>query len=250
MSSKGQQKGRVAVYRKLTMLWTRFWMRFAGLHGFGRVATRLAVWFAPPHKARVYLARMNPHGYIAASVTIYHDNLRLAANVFIGEDVLIFQAQPGAGPVDVGDRVHIHRDVIIEVGREGSLTIGSDTHVQPRCQFTAYQGPIRIGCGVQIAPYCAFYSYDHSYESNRLVRNQPLVSKGGIVIEDDAWLGVGVTVLDGVRIGKGTVVGAGAVVTHDLPDGAIAAGVPARVIKMRDDPAGTDTATVIEAHVR
>jgi acetyltransferase-like isoleucine patch superfamily enzyme len=54
-------------------------------------------------------------------------------------------------------------------------------------------------------------------------------------VEDDAWLGYGVIVLDGVRIGKGAVVGAGAVVTHDIPEGAIAVGVPARVVKMRSD---------------
>ena len=50
---------------------------------------------------------------------------------------------------------------------------------------------------------------------------------------DDAWLGYGVIVLDGVRIGKGAVVGAGSVVTEDIPDGGIAVGVPARVVKMR-----------------
>ena len=60
-------------------------------------------------------------------------------------------------------------------------------------------------------------------------------TKGGIVIEDDVWLGFGVIVLDGVRIGKGAVIGAGAVVTKDIPEGAIAAGIPARVIKMRSD---------------
>jgi acetyltransferase-like isoleucine patch superfamily enzyme len=60
-----------------------------------------------------------------------------------------------------------------------------------------------------------------------------LQTKGDIVIEDDAWLGVGVVVLDGVRIGKGAVIGAGSVVTRDIPDNAIAVGVPASVVKMR-----------------
>jgi acetyltransferase-like isoleucine patch superfamily enzyme len=55
-------------------------------------------------------------------------------------------------------------------------------------------------------------------------------------VDDDAWLGVGVIVLSGVRIGKGAVVGAGAVVTHDVPDGAVVAGVPARIVKMRIEP--------------
>lgn len=52
---------------------------------------------------------------------------------------------------------------------------------------------------------------------------------------DGAWLGVGVIVLGGVRIGAGAVIGAGSVVTQDVPDGAIAVGVPARVVKMRSE---------------
>jgi acetyltransferase-like isoleucine patch superfamily enzyme len=62
---------------------------------------------------------------------------------------------------------------------------------------------------------------------------QGLYSNGPVVIEDDVWLGAGAIVLDGVRIGKGCIVGAGAVVTKDLPDYAIAIGVPAKVTKMR-----------------
>ncbi len=62
---------------------------------------------------------------------------------------------------------------------------------------------------------------------------QPLQTKGGIFIHDEAWLGYGVIVLSGVQIGKGAVIGAGSVVTRDVPDNAIAVGVPARVVRMR-----------------
>ena len=62
---------------------------------------------------------------------------------------------------------------------------------------------------------------------------QPSVSRGGITIEPNVWLGARVTVLDGVTIGRDSVVGAGAVVTHDIPPFAVAAGVPARVIRDR-----------------
>ncbi|KAI9133931.1 DapH/DapD/GlmU-related protein [Acaryochloris sp. CCMEE 5410] len=61
-----------------------------------------------------------------------------------------------------------------------------------------------------------------------------MYTRGPVIIEDDVWLGAGTTVLDGVKIGKGCIVGAGAVVTKDLPAYAIAAGVPAKVIKMRE----------------
>ena len=212
--------------------WSRFWMQFAGLSYSGRFATWLASWFAPPYTARRYLARYHAKGYIDPSATIYHPQLRLDNNVFVGDRVLIFQDREG-GSVELGDRVRLYSEIQIQTGESGSLKIGADTCIQPRCQFSAYKAAIEIGCGVQIAPNCAFYPYTHGVAPGELIRQQPLQTKGGIVIDDDAWLGYGVIVLDGVRIGKGAVIGAGAVVTHDIPDGAIAVGAPARVVKLR-----------------
>ena len=59
-------------------------------------------------------------------------------------------------------------------------------------------------------------------------------SSRGITLGDNVWLGTGTKVLDGVRIGRDVVVGAGAVVTEDLPDGAVAVGIPARVVRRRE----------------
>lgn len=222
------------ITRKLRRRWIRFWMRHAGLQGFGRIATRLATWFAPPHKASYSLAKMNPQGYIAPSSIIYHSDLQLGANILIGDRVIIYQAKDG-GAVNLCDQVSILRDTAIETGYNGSITIGRTTWIQPRCQLNAYVGSITIGVGVDIAPNCAFYSYDHSFAPDTPIREQLLQSKGGIVVGDHAWLGVGVIVLSGVRIGKGAVVGAGSVVTKDIPDDVIAVGNPARVVKMRSE---------------
>ncbi|MFN6945468.1 MAG: acyltransferase [Cytophagaceae bacterium] len=212
--------------------WTRFWMKFAGVSFFGRIATRFAALFAPPHKARPYLAHLNPKGYISPSVTIYHSDLRFGKNIFIDERVVIFQRE-NAGPIVIGDRVYIYRDTILETGHGGFLRIGNDSSIHPRCQLNAYISPIQIGNGVMIAPNCAFYSYDHGIAPGQPIRKQPLQSKGAIIIEDEAWIGFGTIILSGVRIGRGAVVGAGSVVTQDVPDGGIAAGVPARIVKMR-----------------
>ena len=121
----------------------------------------------------------------------------------------------------------------IQTGDGGSVSIGSHSSLQPRCQLSAYKSQIQIGSDVQIAPSCAFYPYNHGTEKNEIIRKQPLQSKGGIVVGDDTWLGFGVIVLDGVKIGKGSVIGAGAVVKDNIPDYAIAAGAPAKVVGMR-----------------
>lgn len=214
--------------------WVRFWMRFAGLHPFGRIATGLAEWFALPHKARIYLAYQTRAGYIATSATIHHQELQLGENVFIGDRVIIYQAKEG-GPAHLSDKVCILRDSVLETGYQGHIRIGAETWIQPRCQFNAYVAPIEIGRGVDIAPNCAFYSYDHGIAPGIAIREQPLHSKGSISIGDHAWLGVGVTVLSGVRIGKGAVIGAGSIVTRDVPDEAVAVGRPARVVKKRSE---------------
>jgi len=209
-------------------------MRYAGLGHFGRIATRLAVWFSPPYYGRSHLARLNPKGYFSPSAIIHHESKCFGPNVFVGDHVVIFQAVDG-GAVELDERVHIYGDTYIQTGSGGSVKIGCNSHIHPRCQLSAYKSRILIGRDVQIAPNCAFYPYNHGIAPGRLIQEQPLESKGDIVIEDDTWLGFGVIVLDGVRIGKGAVVGAGSIVSKDIPDGAIAVGSPARVVKMRRD---------------
>ena len=212
--------------------WARFWMGFAGLSTAGRIASYMATWFAPPYKARTYLANLTKNGFVSPNASIHHKDIEISKNAFIGDRVIIYQAAKG-GSVKIGERTRLHQEIIIETGAGGGIVIGDDTHIQPRCQFSAYKGNIKIGADVQIAPFCAFYPYNHEFNSDSTIRDQALTTKGGIVIEDDAWLGVGTTILDGVQIGKGAVVGAGSVVNHSIPGYSIAAGTPARVINMR-----------------
>lgn len=216
----------------LATVWSYGWMRLAGVPFLGRGATWLAGLLAPPYYDRRRLARYHRRGYVAPGATLYHRDLHLGAHVFLGDRVTIYQDRDG-GRVELGDRVHLYGDTTIQTGAGGSLRVGTNTHIQPRCQFSAYKSPIQIGSGVQIAPGCGFYSYAHGMKLGQSMQEQPLTTKGGIVIEDDVWLGYGAIVLDGVRIGKGAVVGAGAVVTKDVPEFTIAAGTPARAIAGR-----------------
>jgi acetyltransferase-like isoleucine patch superfamily enzyme len=221
---------------KLRKIWMQFWMRHAGLSISGRTAAYIASWAAPPHKKRVMLARMSKNGFIEGTATIHHRNLEMGQHCFIGDRVIILQKKSG-GKVKIGNYVNIYRDTIIETDLGGDLTIGDHASIHPRCQINAYVSSVTINKGVMIAPNCAIYPHTHGLELGTPIREQPLVSKGPILIDDEAWLGFGFIVLGGVRIGKGAAVGAGAVVAHDLPDNAIAVGNPAKVIRFRDSMA-------------
>jgi acetyltransferase-like isoleucine patch superfamily enzyme len=158
--------------------------------------------------------------------------VRLGESVYIGDKLIISKGIDG-GPIELRDRVHLYGDSFVDTGSGGSIMIGAGTHIQPGCHMHAHISEIRIGRQVEIAPCCAFYNYDHGMLPGVPIMEQPLKSKGGIFVGDGAWIGHGVTVLQGVRIGEGAVIAAGAVVVHDVPDNAIAAGVPARVVGHR-----------------
>ncbi len=214
--------------------WPRFWMRVSALPPLRGIATGLASWGVPPCFQRHFLADLAPTGFISPRARVWGERIRLGVHVFIDDGVLIYQEPSGLG-VELADRSRLMENTHVLTGAGGRVSIGSGTNVHRGCQLNGYHSAIRIGRGVEIAARCAFYSYDHGMEPGSPISGQPLTSKGDIVIGDEAWLGYGVIVLSGVRIGCGAVVGAGSVVTRDVPDGGIAAGVPARVLKMRSD---------------
>ena len=94
---------------------------------------------------------------------------------------------------------------------------------------------VYIGDNCLIAPGCHITDVNHGIESAELICRQPLVSKS-IRICNDVWIGAGCSILPGVTIGDGSVVGARSVVTKDVPAGAIVVGVPAKLLRYRNQP--------------
>ena len=214
-------------------LWIRLCLKFAGRSWPGRIAYALAALAVPPYKGTRSLASKTRRGFIAWTAKLHGGSITLGSQSFVGDAVVLFQGEEG-GEISLGERSSINQSCIVETGQGGRVFIGKGTHIQPGCQLSAYKGSLTIGDGVQVAPSCAFYPYNHGFDTGTSIIKQPLSSKGGIVIEDDVWLSFGVVVLDGVTIGRGAIIGAGSVVTRDIPANAIAAGSPAKVVKMRE----------------
>lgn len=213
--------------------WRRFWLARSGPQGFGRLAAWLASRHALPYHQMSYLADISPRGFIAPRARVDHPGLRLGDHVYLGDGVIIYSTSQG-GAVELGNRVHLYGDTFVETAMGGRVFIDDETHFQPGCHLHAFLSEIRIGKKVEIAPRCGFYCYDHGMAPGIPIMDQPLQSKGGISVGDGAWIGYGVTVLQGVTIGEGAVIAAGSVVVHDVPDNAIAAGTPAKVLRFRD----------------
>lgn len=223
------------IVSQLVKRWRVFWLWRAGYGFWGRIASRLASFGMGGYGSRDTLPWMTRRGFISPDAEINAD-LRLGTNVFIGERAVILRSS-GEGIIELLNAVQINRDCSLEIFEGGSITIGEQAGLQRGCVLVAAKQPIIIGRRAEIAPYCAFFSYSHGIEPGREIFGQPLTSKGPVIIGEDAWLGTRVTVLSGVTIGRGAVVGAGSVVVCDIPDNAIAAGSPARVIKYRGEAA-------------
>jgi carbonic anhydrase/acetyltransferase-like protein (isoleucine patch superfamily) len=116
----------------------------------------------------------------------------------------------------------------------GSITVGGNTAFNMNVHINAsVSGIIRIGECCLIGPNVVMRTASHKYNNPGVFIRKQGHFAGDIDIEDDVWIGANAVILGGVRIGKGAVVGAGAVVTKDVPSMAIAVGVPAKFVKFR-----------------
>jgi acetyltransferase-like isoleucine patch superfamily enzyme len=161
--------------------------------------------------------------------------LSLGQSVTLHDDVRI-DALSQQGIV-LGDNITIREGCIVECTGvlrcpgEG-LSIGDDTGISQYC-FIGARGFVRIGKNVQFGPRVTIYAENHNFDDmSRPIREQG-VRRQGIIIEDDCWLGSGCIVLDGVTIGKGSVIAAGCVVTISVPPYSVVAGVPGRLLRTR-----------------
>jgi len=154
----------------------------------------------------------------------------LGERVFIGENVF-FDIGPKADSIRIGDDSHISRGVTVRT-QKGAIRIGEKVNIGSGSFLYGY-GDIEIGDFCLLANHVELITGDHRGDN----LDQPMRFQGRdanrISLKEDVWVGVRAIILGGVTIGRGAIIGAGAVVTRDIPEYAVAVGVPARVIRIR-----------------
>lgn len=177
----------------------------------------------------------------------YNDNLEINKdlNLYIrgkGENIIIGEHVTFAGNIDlrnrengkiiIKDNVVIDTDTRLVVANDATIIIGEQTKIGPYNIINAGEN-LTLGKNITTAGFVYINSSEHSIKRNELIQNQGY-SHAPITIGDDVLIGGHACINKGVNIGHGAVIGANSVVTKDIPDYAVAAGVPAKVIRYRE----------------
>lgn len=188
------------------------------------------------------ILKMNGMAAIERNVRLrYASNIRLGSGSYIDENVYIHACPAG---VEIGDNTYVMHGAVLHVYNfrdlpHAGIRIGRDSLIG---EYTVIrgQGGVTIGDRVYTSPMTQLIAVNHVFDDP----TRPFVDQGitaeGIVIEDDVWLGANAVITDGVRVGRGAVVAASAVVTKDVPPYTVVGGVPARVIKAIDGEQKTE----------
>ncbi|SHN61125.1 acyltransferase [Desulfovibrio litoralis] len=138
----------------------------------------------------------------------------------------------GLKNIILGNNVSFNRFSSLYASR-GEINLGNNVFLGDFSSINANDAHVKIGSNVAIGPMTIIQGANHNFQRHDI----PIVDQGHIEsrveIADDVWIGAKSVILPGVKIGTGAVVGAGSIVTKDVPDFAIVAGVPAKIIKMR-----------------
>ena len=170
------------------------------------------------------------------NVVLRHPHkIRIGDNVVIDDNCLVDAKGDTNRGITIGDGVFIGRNTILSC-KDGDITIEAGANIGFNCEiFSASQ--VTVGRDTLLAAYCYLIGGDHDFSDP----SQPVIAQGrksaGVSLGAGAWLGAGAKILDGVTIGDGAIIGAASVVRSAVPAGAIAAGIPARIIGMREGAA-------------
>jgi acetyltransferase-like isoleucine patch superfamily enzyme len=178
------------------------------------------------------LGSCGPNVVFGQNVVLRHPHkIHIGRDVVVDDNCLIDAKGGSNRGIRIGDGVFVGRNTILSC-KNGDIELADGANLGFNCEvFSASR--VTIGAGVLMAAYTYVIGGDHDFsDAARPVLDQPRTSVG-VTIGAGAWIGAGAKILDGVTIGPHAVVGAGAVVKDDVPPGAVAVGMPARVVSTR-----------------
>jgi acetyltransferase-like isoleucine patch superfamily enzyme len=192
--------------------------------GIARLRMRARLWRVPGAGDGIHLDR--------SAHLSFPTRMRIAAGVRIGPHVALRANSPLAPAIQLGAGCLIQDGAVLNAS-EGRIEVGERTWVGPYVVIYG-NGGVRLGADVMIAAHSCLTSVGHGHaDLSRPMMQQP-IEVAPIVIEDDVWVGMNCTILPGVRIGRGAIVAAGALVRRDVAPYEIVGGVPARTLGRRD----------------
>jgi acetyltransferase-like isoleucine patch superfamily enzyme len=168
----------------------------------------------------------------------FADHVRLGRGAYLDHGVYLHACPAG---ISIGAESYVMKNAILHVYNfrdlpHAGISIGARSLIGEACILRG-QGGVTIGDDVYLAPLVQMLAVNHVYEDTTQPISQQGITAQGIVVEDGAWIGAGAIILDGIRIGRNAVIGAGSVVTHDVPPCTLVAGNPARMIRdLRVEP--------------
>ncbi len=156
------------------------------------------------------------------------ETVSFGKNCFISPDTNLF-AEPTRGII-IGDQCMLAADSFMH----GPITLGNEVAINHGCSFDGGSAGITIGDQTRIANNVTIYAFNHGMHPDTPIYQQSASSKG-VIIGKDVWIGAQAAIVDGVTIGDSAVIGMNATITKDVPEYAIMAGNPAKVIGDRRD---------------
>jgi galactoside O-acetyltransferase len=137
--------------------------------------------------------------------------------------------------IELGNNVSFNKNSYLYSDDGGTITIGDNCSFNTNTMINATPGHISIGDGSAVGPNTVLRASNHSYTRKDIPIKKQAQIYGEIIIGKDVWIGANCVILANTKVGHGSVVGAGSVVSKDVAPYSVVAGVPAKIIKMRED---------------
>ena len=169
-----------------------------------------------------------------ADVWLRHPKkIKIGDGVIVDDGALLDAKGEDNEGITIGNNCYIGRYSVLSC-KNGDITLGDYANLSTFCNISS-NAKISIGEKTLLGPHTAIFATAHNIDDTSTdILDQGFTAQG-VEVGRNCWLGSGVSVVDGITIGDGVVIGAGSVVTKNLPDNAIAHGVPAKVVKKRGD---------------